>query len=249
MNQTKSTDKEQNIREVLYIIIPAYNEEANINQCIDDWYPIVESHSGGGKSRLVIINDGSKDKTYEVMRERAKTLPLFQPLTKPNGGHGPTLLYGYRYAIANGANYIFQTDSDGQTSPVEFEQFWVLRNEYAAIFGNRTERGDGKDRAFVEKTLCRILKHYFKVNVPDANAPFRLMRSDYVGKYIPKLKEDYNLPNAMLVAFGDYYHEAIKFIPISFKPRQAGTNSINVKKIVRIGWQALRDFKEIQRGM
>ena len=51
MNQTKSTDKEQNIREVLYIIIPAYNEEANINQCIDDWYPIVESHSGGGKNK------------------------------------------------------------------------------------------------------------------------------------------------------------------------------------------------------
>ncbi len=249
MEQAKDIGREPNAQEVLYIIIPAYNEEANIDQCIDDWYPIVERHSAGGGSRLVIINDGSKDKTYEVMQERAKELPLFQPLTKPNGGHGPTLLYGYRYAIENGADFIFQTDSDGQTSPAEFEQFWELRHAYAAIFGNRTERGDGKDRAFVERTLCRILRHYFKVQVPDANAPFRLMRSEYVGKYIGKLREDYNLPNAMLVAYGAYYHEAIKFIPISFKPRQAGTNSINVKKIVKIGWQALRDFKELRRGL
>ena len=45
----------------LYIIIPAYNEESNIKQVIEDWYPIVEKYGGDGKSRLVIIDDGSKD--------------------------------------------------------------------------------------------------------------------------------------------------------------------------------------------
>lgn len=33
--------------DVLYIVIPAYNEEANIEQCINDWYPIVEKYNGG----------------------------------------------------------------------------------------------------------------------------------------------------------------------------------------------------------
>ena len=47
------------------IIIPAYNEEDNIEQCVNEWYPIVESHNDAGLSRLVIINDGSKDRTYE----------------------------------------------------------------------------------------------------------------------------------------------------------------------------------------
>ena len=32
---------------ILYVVIPAYNEEANIEQCINDWYPVVEKHSGG----------------------------------------------------------------------------------------------------------------------------------------------------------------------------------------------------------
>ena len=94
--------------EKLYVIIPAYNEGMNIEQCIDDWYPIVERHNGNGESRLVIINDGSKDNTYEIMQKLAKDKPLFTPLTKANGGHGDTVLYGYRYAIRHDADYIFR---------------------------------------------------------------------------------------------------------------------------------------------
>lgn len=88
--------------EKLYIVIPAYNERDNIYQVLDDWYPVVEKHCGGGESRLVVIDDGSKDDTYAIMQEYAKTHPLFQPLTKPNGGHGATVLYGYRYALKQG---------------------------------------------------------------------------------------------------------------------------------------------------
>ena len=53
-----------------------------------------------------------------------ETRPLLVAQTKPNGGHGSTVLYGYRYAIENGADYVFQTDSDGQTPPSEFDEFW-----------------------------------------------------------------------------------------------------------------------------
>ena len=63
--------------EKLYIVIPAYNERDNIYQVLDDWYPVVEKHSGGGESRLVVIDDGSKDDTYAIMQEYAKTHPLF----------------------------------------------------------------------------------------------------------------------------------------------------------------------------
>lgn len=233
----------------LYIVVPAYNESENIKNLVDDWYPVVERHDGKGRSRLVVINDGSKDNTYEILEELAKERPLLHPLTKPNGGHGSTVLYGYRYALQQGADYIFQTDSDGQTNPDEFEAFWSERKNYDAVFGNRTVRGDGNDRAFVEKTLCRILKHYFGVTIPDSNAPFRLMTAAYLREYLPKMPEDYNLPNVMLTTFGIYYHRKVRFIPITFKPRQGGTNSINVKKITKIGWQALKDFKAIRRKM
>lgn len=228
--------------DILYIIVPAYNESENIRDLIDAWYPIVEKHNGGGKSRLVIVNDGSKDNTYEIIQEYAETRPLLQPLTKPNGGHGPTLLYGYRYAIEHNTDYIFQTDSDGQTNPAEFELFWSLKNEYDAVIGHRSARQDGEFRKFVESTLLFILRIIFGVKLPDSNAPFRLMKRELMDKYINKMPQDFNLPNVMFTTYFAYFKEKVKFVDITFKPRQGGTNSINVKKIVKIGWKALGDF-------
>lgn len=233
--------------EKLYIVVPAYNEAENIKKLIDDWYPVVERHNGESASRLVIINDGSKDNTYELVKEYAEDKPLLEALTKPNGGHGSTVLYGYRYAIQNNADYIFQTDSDGQTNPDEFEEFWNLRTDYDAIIGNRSTRQDGESRKFVEKTLLLILKLVFHVNIPDSNAPYRLMKKELVEKYIAKMPEDFNLPNVMLTTYFAYFHEKVKFIEISFKPRQGGTNSINFKKIIKIGWKAVKDFHYLKK--
>ena len=217
--------------DILYMIVPAYNESENIEKLIDDWYPVVERHNGDGKSRLVVINDGSKDNTYEILQKCAETRPLLQPLTKKNGGHGPTLIYGYRYAIKNQADYIFQTDSDGQTLPEEFEDFWEKRKVYNAVLGNRHDRQDGASRKFVENTLRFILKLVFGVSVPDANAPFRLMKRELVEKYIRKMPKDFNLPNVMLTTYFVYYKEKILFSRVTFRPRQGGRILSTLRKL------------------
>jgi glycosyltransferase involved in cell wall biosynthesis len=235
--------------EKLFIVMPAYNEQDNIADTLAAWYPVIERHAANGESRLVAVNDGSKDDTFAMMQKFAKDHPLFTPLTKPNGGHGPTVIYAYNYAIEQGADWIFQTDSDGQTNPDEFEAFWEAREAYDGIFGNRTVRGDGNSRAMVEKVVCLLLRIYFGVKVSDANAPFRLMRAEKVAKYLKKLPEDYNLPNIMMTTYFVYYKERVSFREISFKPREKGTNSINIKKIFKIGWQAVKDFRMLKKGM
>ncbi len=230
--------------EKLYIVIPAYNESENIDSVVNQWYPIIEKYNCNNNSRLVIINDGSKDDTLKKLKKIAKNKPLLTPLDKKNGGHGSSVLFGYRYAIKNKATWIFQTDSDGQTNPDEFHQFWKLKNKYDAIIGDRqSNREDGISRKFVENVLRHIIKHYFNVSVPDTNAPFRLMKTKLVAKYINKMPKNYNLPNVMLTTYFAYFHENTKFIKVSFKSRQAGINTINIKKIFKIGKQSLTDFK------
>lgn len=160
---------------------------------------------------------------------------------------GSTVLFGYRYAIEHRANWIFQTDSDGQTDPAEFAKFWNDRKLYDAIIGARPNREDGVNRKFVEKVLLLILRLIFGVNLPDSNAPFRLMRRELVEKYIHKLPENFNLPNVMFTTYFVYFHEKVKFENISFKPRQGGENSINLKKIIKIGWNALGDFYRLRK--
>lgn len=233
----------------LYIVIPAYNESENIGQVIEDWYPVVEKYNGNGESRLVIIDDGSKDNTYEIIRGLAGERPLLHPITKPNGGHGATVLYGYRYALENDADYIFQTDSDGQTRPEEFHQFWKVRKKYSAVIGYRNHREDGFSRIVVTKTLKLVLRLIFGLNVTDANTPFRLMKREVLEEYLSDIPNDFNLSNVMLTVLLLYNKEKVEFIPITFRPRQGGVNSINLPKITKIGIRAVKDFRIIKKGM
>jgi len=219
--------------ESIYVVMPAYNEEANIGDTVKMWYKVLEGKSE--ESRLVIADSGSQDKTHEILIKLQKDYPKLVILENTEKQHGPKVIALYDYAIKNGVDYIFQTDSDGQTDPDEFEQFWDVRKEYDGIFGVRNNRGDGKARAFVEKVVCMLLRMYFGVKIPDANAPFRLMKTEVVKKYLYKMQKDYNLPNIMMTTYFVHYKEKNKFTPISFKPRQGGVNSINIPKIVGIG--------------
>lgn len=232
----------------LFIVMPAYNEEANIETVVRQWYPILDGK--GEKSRLVVADNGSTDRTREILQNLKSTeFPLLEILSDTGKFHGPKVFALYDYAIKSGVEYVFQTDSDGQTDPDEFEQFWDLRKEYSGIFGHRSVRGDGKDRAFVEAVVCLLLKIFFGVNIPDANAPFRLMKTDVLKKYLYNMDPDYNLPNIMLTTYFVYYKESFKFLKITFKPRQGGENSINIPKIVKIGWNSLGDFLYFRKEM
>ena len=231
----------------LYIVIPAYNEEMNIDTVVRQWYQIVEKT--GPDSRLVIVNDGSRDRTGERLETLARELPQLIPLTKKNGGHGAAVLYGYHYALRCDADYIFQTDSDGQTLPSEFPAFWKRRRQYSVQIGYRQHRQDGFSRIFVTKTLRLVLKLIFRLDIPDANTPFRLMNRRVLARYIDQVPRDFNLSNVMLTVLFMYYHEQVRFYPLTFRPRQGGVNSINMRKIVRIGRQAVLDFYHIRRRL
>lgn len=101
----------------------------------------------------------------------------------------------------------------------------------------------------IEKLVCLLLRMFFEVRIQDANAPFRLMKADLLKKYIDYLPKDYNLPNIMFTTYFVYYKEKVAFMEITFKPRQSGKNSINVYKIVKIGWKAMIDFRHLKKEM
>ena len=231
----------------LYVVMPAYNEEAIIEETVSTWYSVLDGKAD--TSRLVVADSGSQDQTHNILLNLQKRYPKLEILEDTDKQHGPKVIALYDHAIKQNIDYIFQTDSDGQTNPEEFERFWKLRKKYDGIFGYRKERGDGKDRAFVERVVCILLWAFFGVKVPDANAPFRLMKTAVVEKYLYKMERNYNLPNIMLTTYFVYHHEKCRFIPISFKSRQTGVNSINIRKIIAIGWKALGDFWKFRKHM
>ena len=231
----------------IYFVMPAYNEAANIEETVRQWYPIVEK--SGKDCRLVIANDGSKDDTFKILQSLQETYPQLIPLDKPNSGHGATVLYLYRYAIESGADYVFQTDSDGQTDPTEFLQMYENREKYDFQIGHRIDRQDGSSRVFVTRVLRLIVWLMFREWVVDANTPFRLMRSDKLKPIMDVIPHDYFLCNVAISAIAVKWKYQIKWYPITFKPRQGGVNSINIRRIIKIGWKAIGDFRKINKSL
>lgn len=238
------------MKESVYFVMPAYNEAANIEEVIQQWYPICETIvAEGNDAKLVIANDGSKDKTYAIMQKLQAKYPLFKPLDKENSGHGSTVLYLYHYAINKKADFIFQTDSDGQTLPEEFWQMWRNRHNYDFQIGTRGGRQDGASRVFVTKTLRLVVWLMFHVWVKDANTPFRLLKVDKLIPILNVIPQDYNLANVAVSAIAVRWNYNIGWYPITFRPRQGGINSINMKRIFKIGLKALTDFRTINRNL
>lgn len=232
-------------RDCLYIIMPAYNEEENIENVIAHWHPVVERI--GGKSRLVILNDGSSDGTYEKIKKSQEKYPRVIGIDKKNEGHGATILRGYHYAIEKGADYIFQTDSDGQTMAEEFGQFWKNRKACGLLIGYRKGRKDGLSRIFVTKVLRIVLFLIFGVWVKDANTPYRLMKATQLKEVLKKIPEGFELSNVLMTVIYEKYHLGVYYYPITFRPRQGGKNSLNMKKIIKTGQKAWIDFHKIRK--
>ncbi|OPY57980.1 MAG: Undecaprenyl-phosphate mannosyltransferase [Pelotomaculum sp. PtaU1.Bin035] len=90
------------------IIIPAYNEEQNISRVLQDIRKLDTDLD------IVVINDGSRDKTVE----RVKKAGCSKVITLPyNLGYGGALQTGFKYAVNMGYQFVIQFDADGQHDP------------------------------------------------------------------------------------------------------------------------------------
>lgn len=231
----------------LLIVIPSYNEADNIENVIKDWYKVVEEI--GLESRLVIFDGSSKDGTDEIIRNLQKNMPQLDLQILPKCGHGATLHIAYKYALDVGAEYVFQTDADGQTISSEFWDFWVQREQYDMQVGYRKRRQDGFSRLIVTRTLRIILFLSFGLWIPDANTPFRLISVAKLKKHVCRIPEGHNLTNVLLTVSLEKAKEKVRYEEITFRPRQGGENSINFKQICKIGLEAIKDFSSIRHSI
>lgn len=103
-------------KEKMLIIIPAYNEENNIEALIDE----LQEEEIQSIADFVIINDGSVDRTADIVRERNGNLVSHIY----NLGYGSALQTGYKYAVRNGYRYVMQMDADGQHDVCNIRQIY-----------------------------------------------------------------------------------------------------------------------------
>jgi glycosyltransferase involved in cell wall biosynthesis len=229
----------------LCVVMPVYNEEANIASVVTEW--VTELQRLGISFELLAVNDGSRDGTGGELARLAVQFPgTVTPVDKANGGHGLACRKGYERAIERGAAWTLQIDSDGQCDPRFFAAFWNGREEADAIYGLRTSRDDGLSRVMIS-TVSRIATSLLSgCDLKDANVPYRLMRTPVLAEALARIPADFDMQNtALTVALRRRSALRWKYVPIHFRDRQGGTNSINLRRIAGMGLVLLRDLHRI----
>ncbi len=229
----------------LALVIPIYNESANIGALLAEWENALSA--AGVDYRFIALNDGSTDNTAEVLATAARALgDRIEVINKTNSGHGRTCRFGYDHAIAAGYPWILQIDSDGQCDPVYFAAMWNARHDADCVFGLRVTRDDGLARALISRGVRLSTFLLTGRDLRDANVPYRLMRREVLERALRRVPPDFDIHNvALTLALKRDPAVRWHYEPIRFRDRQGGTNSINVPKIFKMGWNMLRALRGV----
>ena len=228
----------------LAVVMPIYNEEASISAVVREWFNCLRIVCPNFV--IFAIDDGSKDDTGKILASLETELgSRLRILSKANSGHGLSCREGYEIALASGAEWIFQTDSDGQCDPVFFYTLYSNRPDSDCVFGYRRTRDDGFGRVIVSYS-CRLLLWFVTgTYLTDPNVPYRLMRAGALRKALRQVPSDFELQNIALTFALNQQQLTWKYFPIHFRARRGGENSINYRKIAKMGINLLRDFHRL----
>lgn len=219
----------------LKIIIPVYNEEGAIGDVIDDWTNTL----GDLKIdfQILAFNDGSKDDTSKILHQLAETNNRLKVVDKPNSGHGPTILKGYKENLD--VQWLFQVDSDNELKANEFEKFWKARNDFDFLIGSRVERNSPLPRVITTGISRLVVGFFYGNRVKDVNAPFRLMRTSKFHDDILRIPDNTFAPNLIVSGIANIRKLRIKQFDVVHHNRETGEVSIKKWKLFKAAFKSL----------
>ncbi len=225
------------------VVIPVFNEEKLIGECINEWLNILDSVNLNYE--ILIIDDGSSDATISIV-ERYGDNQDVQVIIKQNEGHGPTILAGYKRAVGI-AEWVFQADSDNEISPNQFSALWSRRQGQDAVIAWRQGRNQTTVRRLVTFFARVTTKVLFRCHLRDVNIPFRLIRSETLAILLEKIPSDTFAPNIALSGALSLMNYQVEECPVVFNERIVGESSLSNLGAVRKGGRALLELIKISR--
>ena len=198
----------------LLVIIPAYNEQANIINTLKD----LELHNP--EADILVVNDCSKDRTLAILKENhVNHLDLVKNL-----GIGGAVQAGYIYARDNGYDIAIQFDGDGQHDAAYLQDLIrVLENDEADIVvGSRFVEKKGFQSSGARRTGINLLSHIIRllcgIQILDVTSGMRAVNRRFIEEYAAHYAQDYPEPEALLYA--GLKGAKIREVPVQMRERK-----------------------------
>ncbi len=210
------------------VIIPAYNEELNIKNTVDNLKKVIK------KSKYnidyVVINDGSTDNTLKVCNDnKFNVINLIENL-----GIGGAVQTGYKYALENNYDIAIQFDGDGQhdenyiedlIKSIESGNDFVIGSRFIKKLSNFTST---KSRQLGIKIISSIIKFTTKKKIYDTTSGFRAGNRKVIEIFSKYYPQEYPEPESVVVLLLNGLK--VDEIPVNMRERKYGHSSIYLHK-------------------
>jgi hypothetical protein len=220
----------------LTVVMPVFNEAPNLRRLLPAWRKLLDE--SGATYEFHALDDGSRDDSLEMLRAYLGSWPELRVATGPNRGHGPTIRRGYAEASAC---FVLQIDSDDEIPAECFEALWRLRTAHDLVLVQREHAPRAWSRRLVSSGARAFVRLAFGAGVADPNAPTRLMRGTWLREALVHVPENAFTPNLLLTALALREGARIVQVPVSARPRPAGTSTLRSGQLLRASVRALSD--------
>lgn len=222
----------------LSVIIPAYNEERNIIAAIED--VLKEVATAVPDVEIIVIDDGSRDRTAALVAEMAKATPQLIMLRQENSGHGAALMHGLAKAAGD---WVLLLDSDRQISLAQFAGHWAMTKSHDVVLGLRRPRRDPLHRQFISLAMRLLLKARLGVSVGDAGAPYKLFRAELWRDAHGAMRDNCWIPSVLIAARAMQRSDLrVVELAIEHRPRSHGNSTLNLRRLVRFCREGMADI-------
>lgn len=200
----------------LTVFFPCYNEEANVERVT--LAALMACRRLVSDFEVLIVNDGSKDRTAEIADRLAAEHPNVRAVhNKPNRGYGGALARGFREAKKD---FIFYTDGDGQFDFEELEKVLPLVEQHDIVSAYRLKRSDPMMRKVNAWCWGRLVDAIFGMHIRDVDCAFKVYPRRFIEEI--ELRSTGALIDTEMLAKATYLGYSIGQLGVHHYERTAG---------------------------
>lgn len=225
----------------LSVFFPFWNEEKNIERVVTSAIPVAKKVAK--EWEILIIDDGSTDKTLSIAKELAKKDKHIHVVAHTqNRGYGAALKSGLEKARYE---YVVFTDGDNQFDFSEVSKFIEKIDTADMVIGNRVQRLDHPFRHLLMNMLKVWDFVFFGFYFKDIDCGFKMFTKSAIKKILPLSSEGAMITTEIL-AKAIRAHVVIAQVDVNHYPRKAGNQSGgNVRVIMRAVWESIDLWRQL----
>ena len=217
------------------IVIPVLNEQGSLRQLQDRLDRVLELLPG--TKEVIYVDDGSTDKSLEILNEFAGKHPYVRVIARgQRGGQSAALKEGLD---ASSGEWVAMMDADLQNPPEELLKLWKDKDLFDYVVGSRASWEDSWTRRMGSWVafFCRFI--FLGDHAKDAGCSLKIFRR--------RVFDGFPFPrngHCFMTCWVQWHGFRFKIVPVAYGNRLAGCSNYSWKALICDGWQDLLDFRK-----